>query len=56
MIAFDIAGRTLEVELAQDVIEERIAAYAPSRDGVSSGVLAKYARGVGSASQGAVCV
>jgi dihydroxy-acid dehydratase len=56
VITFDVASRTLELGVDQQVIEERIAAYdAPLSDGFS-GVLSKYARGVGSASQGAVCV
>jgi dihydroxy-acid dehydratase len=53
-VVFDIPNRELRVELPDDVIAERIAAYEAPEPRYTSGVLAKYARHVGSAAQGAV--
>jgi dihydroxy-acid dehydratase len=53
-VTIDVEGRRLEVALAGREIERRIAAYEPPRPAYPTGVLAKYARSVGSASRGAV--
>jgi dihydroxy-acid dehydratase len=54
IIEFDVAARELRVRLSDDEIRERAAAYEPPPPAYRSGVLAKYARHVGSASQGAI--
>jgi dihydroxy-acid dehydratase len=53
-ITFDIPARELRLELPQEEIDERVAAYEAPEPRYTSGVLAKYARHVGSAAQGAV--
>jgi dihydroxy-acid dehydratase len=53
-IVFDVPNRELNVELSDDEIAERIAAYRPPPPIYESGVLGKYARHVGSAAEGAV--
>ncbi len=54
IVEFDVAARELRVELSDDEIRERVAAYKSPPPPYRSGVLAKYARQVGSASEGAV--
>jgi dihydroxy-acid dehydratase len=53
-IHFDVANRRLDVELSDEEIAARVAAYEPPRPLYESGVMAKYARLVSSASVGAV--
>jgi dihydroxy-acid dehydratase len=53
-IVFDVPNRELNLEIPQDEIERRVAAYESPESPYKSGVLAKYARHVGSASEGAV--
>ena len=53
-ITIDVANRRLDVELSDDEIAARIAAYESPAPAYASGVLAKYARLVSSASEGAV--
>ena len=56
-ITFDVAARTLSVDLTGDQIRERASAWrpsAPSANGSATGVMRKYARLVSSASEGAV--
>ncbi|TML36210.1 MAG: dihydroxy-acid dehydratase [Actinobacteria bacterium] len=53
-IVFDVEGRRLDVDLADEEIQARVAAYRPPPTQFTSGVLAKYARHVGSAAEGAV--
>jgi dihydroxy-acid dehydratase len=53
-IVFDVAGRELNVELSDDELAERVAAWEPPAARYRNGVLGKYARHVGSASKGAV--
>jgi dihydroxy-acid dehydratase len=53
-IVFDIPSRELRVELSDDEIAKRVADYKSPEPRYTSGVLAKYARHVGSAAQGAV--
>jgi dihydroxy-acid dehydratase len=52
-ISFDIEGRRLDVKLDDAEIAARVAAYEAPTNGDLTGVLAKYARVVGSASLGA---
>jgi len=54
MIVFDVAARELNLELPDEEIRERIAAYESPPPAYRTGVLAKYARQVGSASEGAL--
>jgi dihydroxy-acid dehydratase len=53
-IVFDVEARRLDVELSDDEIAERVAAYRPPPSSLNGGVLAKYARHVGSAAEGAI--
>jgi len=54
MIAFDIPGRELRLELSDDEIAARLRDWTPPPPRYTSGVLAKYAALVSSASDGAV--
>jgi dihydroxy-acid dehydratase len=53
-IVFDVTGRELNVELSEDEIRERVAAYEVPPARYANGVLGKYARHVGSAAEGAL--
>jgi dihydroxy-acid dehydratase len=53
-VVFDVAARELNVELSDQEIAERVAAYEAPAPKYESGVLGKYAKLVGSASHGAV--
>jgi dihydroxy-acid dehydratase len=53
-ISFDVEGRRLDVALSDDEIGERLAAYRAPESPYTNGVMAKYARSVSSASEGAV--
>jgi dihydroxy-acid dehydratase len=53
-IVFDVAARELNVELSDEELAERVAAYAQPEIRYRKGVLAKYAKHVGSAAAGAV--
>jgi dihydroxy-acid dehydratase len=53
-IVFDVAARELNVDLPADEIRARVDAFEPPPPAYRSGVLAKYARQVGSASEGAL--
>jgi dihydroxy-acid dehydratase len=53
-ITFDIPSRELRLEIPDDEIARRVADYRSPAPLYTSGVLAKYARHVGSAAQGAV--
>jgi len=53
-VVFDVANRRLDVELDDDTIKERVAAYQSPEPRYKTGVLAKYARHVGSAAEGAL--
>ena len=54
VIAIDAAGRKLDLEVADNVLRERLAAWRPPQPRYERGVMAKYARIVSSASTGAV--
>jgi dihydroxy-acid dehydratase len=53
-IVIDVERRVLEVELPEGELERRLAAWTPPRPRYTSGVFAKYAAVVKSASEGAV--
>ena len=53
-IVFDVAARELNVEVPDSELAERLSAYEPPPPKYKNGVLAKYARHVGSAVQGAI--
>ena len=53
-IVFDVAGRRLDVELSTDEIKNRLSHWTPPPPRYTTGVMAKYARHVSSASEGAV--
>ena len=53
-VVFDVDARELNVELSDEEIADRVAAYEPPEPRYRSGVLGKYARHVGSAAQGAL--
>jgi dihydroxy-acid dehydratase len=53
-IVFDVEARRLDVELEEDEIARRVAAYESPAAKLNGGVLGKYARHVGSAAEGAV--
>jgi dihydroxy-acid dehydratase len=55
-VTVDVDSRRIDVDLSDEQIAERIAAYEPPPNPDASGVLAKYAKLVGSASRGAVTV
>ena len=54
-IRIDIPSRTLDLLVEDDELERRRKAFAPLPPRYTRGVLAKYAKLVGSASRGAVC-
>jgi dihydroxy-acid dehydratase len=54
MVEFDVPARELRVELSDEEIAERVADYKSPPPPFRTGVLAKYARQVRSASEGAV--
>jgi dihydroxy-acid dehydratase len=53
-ISFDVEARRLDLALSDDAIAQRIAEYTPPEPHYRTGVMAKYARSVSSASEGAV--
>jgi dihydroxy-acid dehydratase len=53
-ITIDVANRRMDVELSDDEIAQRVEAYESPPPAYANGVLAKYARLVSSASEGAV--
>jgi dihydroxy-acid dehydratase len=55
-ITIDVDARRMDVDLGDEEIARRLAAYEAPANGDRSGVLAKYAALVGSASEGAVTV
>jgi dihydroxy-acid dehydratase len=54
MIRFDVRKRVLEVEISDKVLRQRMAAWKPPKPRYPTGVFAKYAALVSSASQGAI--
>ncbi len=55
-VTIDVDERRLDVALAEEEIAARVAAYTAPQNGDHDGVLAKYAKLVGSAAEGAVTV
>ena len=53
-ITFDVEGRRLDVDLADEEIAQRVAEYTPPEPPYKAGVMAKYARSVSSAAEGAI--
>ncbi len=53
-ITIDVEARTIDVDLTDEEIAERIAAYEAPEPAFPSGVMAKYAATVSSASAGAI--
>ncbi len=53
-IAFDIDGRTLDLEVGAAEVERRLAEWTPPPPRWERGVFAKYARSVSSAAEGAI--
>jgi dihydroxy-acid dehydratase len=53
-ITLDVDARRLDVDLGEEEIAERVAAYEPPAPAYERGVMAKYAATVSSASEGAV--
>jgi dihydroxy-acid dehydratase len=53
-ITFDLAARELRLDVPDDELQRRLAAWAPPAPAFTNGVMAKYARLVSSASEGAV--
>jgi dihydroxy-acid dehydratase len=54
-ISINLVDRTLELHVEPEVLAARRDAFVPLPPRYSRGVLAKYAKLVGSASKGAVC-
>jgi dihydroxy-acid dehydratase len=54
IVTFDVPNRRLDVDLSDEVIRERVAAYEQPESKYKTGVIAKYARHVGSAAEGAL--
>jgi dihydroxy-acid dehydratase len=54
IVVFDVKGRRLDVELSGDEIRTRLQSWSPKPPRYTSGVMAKYAAQVSSASEGAV--
>jgi dihydroxy-acid dehydratase len=54
IVTFDVPNRRLDVDLSDEVIRERVAAYEQPEPKYKTGVIAKYARHVGSAAEGAL--
>ena len=53
-ITFDVASRELQLELPDDELQRRLAAYEPRPARYRNGVLGKYAQHVSSAAEGAI--
>jgi dihydroxy-acid dehydratase len=54
LILFDVTNRVLKVEISDEVLRERMQQWKPPQPRYSTGVFAKYAALVSSASQGAI--
>jgi dihydroxy-acid dehydratase len=54
-IVLDVAARRIDLEVDQAELERRRTAWTPPAPRYPTGALAKYARLVGGADQGAVC-
>jgi dihydroxy-acid dehydratase len=54
IVVFDVPSRRLDVELPDEELAARLRAWEPKPPRYAAGVMAKYARLVSSAAQGAV--
>jgi dihydroxy-acid dehydratase len=54
IIRFDVKQRVLEVEISDEVLQQRMKEWKPPQPRYATGVFAKYAALVSSASQGAI--
>ena len=54
IITFDITARRLDIEISDEEIKKRLVHWRPPTPRYTIGVMAKYARQVSSASEGAV--
>jgi dihydroxy-acid dehydratase len=54
-VTLDVPSRRLDVDLTDDEIAARVAEYEPPPPAYQQGVMAKYAKLVSSAAEGAVC-
>jgi dihydroxy-acid dehydratase len=54
MIVFDIKSRRLDVELTDEIVRQRLVTWQQPAPRYSTGVFAKYAAQVSSASEGAI--
>jgi dihydroxy-acid dehydratase len=54
IITFDIPNRRIDLEVSEGEIARRLAGWSPPAQRYSVGVMAKYAKLVGSASEGAI--
>jgi dihydroxy-acid dehydratase len=54
VVVIDTEARTLDIDVAPEVISQRLADWAPPAPRYTSGVLAKYASLVTSAAEGAI--
>ena len=54
IVVIDVASRTLDVEISEQTMQERLAAWTCPKPRYTTGVFAKYVKLVSSASQGAV--
>jgi dihydroxy-acid dehydratase len=54
MILFDVTNRVLKVEISDEVLHQRMQEWKPPQPRYATGVFAKYAALVSSASQGAI--
>lgn len=55
-ITVDVVKKRIDVDLTDEEIARRVAAYVPPRRDVPRGVLSKYAKLVSSAAEGAVTI
>ena len=55
-ITLDVKNRTLELHVEPEELERRREGWSPKEPAITKGVLGKYRRLVGSASEGAVCI
>jgi dihydroxy-acid dehydratase len=53
-VVFDIDGRRLDAEISEQEMSARLRQWVPPRPRYTTGVMAKYAKLVSSASEGAV--
>jgi dihydroxy-acid dehydratase len=54
-VVFDVERRRLDVELSEQELRVRLSRWEPPKPRYATGVMAKYAKLVSSAAQGAVC-